>query len=150
MIEPVDRKRCQAEVIEGNFMSFGGKRRIRCSNTPSVIAREVNPGKDGYHGCMSLCPSCLELSRKIYGDTVEYDPIVPMSHLTKVLDSPSEIPDGTYPGTVGGSEVKFIIGTSSYTAQLEACLKGIGISCEVTIRSGIATVTIHGTSMECK
>lgn len=33
---------------------------MRCSNSPTVIATESEPGDDGLHGAMSLCKSCQE------------------------------------------------------------------------------------------
>jgi len=38
--------------------------RIRCRNTPKVIATENEPGKDGLIGSMSLCDNCLKVFRK--------------------------------------------------------------------------------------
>jgi hypothetical protein len=64
-IEPVDYAQCQAEITHGvsthNFMKMGGQIRTtaRCENTPSVMVTEMNPGKDGKKGHMSLCSDCL-------------------------------------------------------------------------------------------
>jgi len=33
---------------------------MRCSDAPTVIAVENEPGDDGLHGAMSLCESCKE------------------------------------------------------------------------------------------
>lgn len=59
-LTPPDKKRCQAEVPNGHsFMTLGGSPgRVRCSNVPTVIAKENKPGKDGRKGSMSLCDSC--------------------------------------------------------------------------------------------
>lgn len=59
-LAPPDKERCQAEVPNGHsFMTLGGSPgRVRCSNVPTLIAKENQPGKDGRKGSMSLCESC--------------------------------------------------------------------------------------------
>lgn len=58
-LTPPDLKRCQAEWLEGSFMTFGPRQMERCENPPTVIATEKLPGPDGQCGAMSLCPACL-------------------------------------------------------------------------------------------
>ena len=57
---PPDRERCQAAKPNGNtFMTLGGIPRLeRCKNKPIFIAIEVEAGKDGERGSMSLCLEC--------------------------------------------------------------------------------------------
>jgi len=57
---PPDTTRCQTEKRDATFMSFGGdcKKLTRCTNTPTVIAKEKTPGEDGIRGSMSLCDTC--------------------------------------------------------------------------------------------
>lgn len=59
---PVDRVRCQAEIVVrlGPFQLGGDPRgtRTRCSNAPVAIAAEAQPGSDGIRGRMSLCAGC--------------------------------------------------------------------------------------------
>jgi len=57
-LTPPDRARCQAERRTGSFLSMGRPGFIRCISTPSVIARERKPGRDGQVGEMSLCEDC--------------------------------------------------------------------------------------------
>jgi len=58
-IDPIDASRCQAEVKEGSFMTFGPRRFVRCKNEPVWIAVEV---KDGiFYGAMSLCDECKKV-----------------------------------------------------------------------------------------
>lgn len=61
-LEPVDLTRCQAEKSDGvNAFTLGGRpRMIRCSNTPTRVATEREPGPDGLRGAMSLCTECME------------------------------------------------------------------------------------------
>lgn len=63
-----DKERCQAEKPNGNtFMTLGGSPRLeRCKNKPILIAIEVEPGKDGKRGSMSLCLECqLQLLKQL-------------------------------------------------------------------------------------
>jgi len=62
-LTPPDRKRCQAEKPNpnaGSFMTLGPRppALLRCDETPTMIAVELRPGKDGKLGAMSLCDSC--------------------------------------------------------------------------------------------
>jgi len=58
---PPDLTKCQAEKPNGNtFMTLGGSPGLeRCKNKPTTIVKEINPGKDGNKGSMSLCTHCL-------------------------------------------------------------------------------------------
>jgi hypothetical protein len=60
MLEPVDRKRCQAEQIVYRPFIMGGNvnQRIRCSNKPKYVAEEAEPDANGERGAMSLCLQC--------------------------------------------------------------------------------------------
>lgn len=63
-LTPPDKVRCQAEVPNGDsFMTLGGHLggRARCSNVPTLIAKENRPGKDGRKGSMSLCEHCAKV-----------------------------------------------------------------------------------------
>lgn len=77
-LEPVDKTRCQAEmIITPNFMQLGGVRRVeRCTKAPVVIATEKAAGPDGLRGAMSLCAKCLiEFQRKRGADFASYEAI---------------------------------------------------------------------------
>lgn len=65
-LEPVDKKRCQAEKSNGqSFMTLGGGPKLeRCTNKPDIIAIETEPGEDGKTGSMSLCADCLTIFMK--------------------------------------------------------------------------------------
>jgi hypothetical protein len=69
-LTPIDIKRCQAEVPNGNsFMTLGGvPGHIRCTNVPTVIASENQPAEDGLMGSMSLCNSCLAKMKEQLGE----------------------------------------------------------------------------------
>lgn len=58
-LEPIDASRCQAEIIEGSFMTFGLRPRVRCKNTPTWIGVEIKDGK--FYGAMSLCDECKKI-----------------------------------------------------------------------------------------
>ena len=64
-LEPVDTKQCQAIKKTGSFMTLGPREWQRCTNAPSVIATEIEPGSDGQRGAMSLCPECREVFEKV-------------------------------------------------------------------------------------
>jgi len=68
-LTPPDKTRCQAEKREATFLSFGGdcRKLIRCTNTPTVIAKETTPGEDGKRGSMSLCDGCQTVFVKHMG-----------------------------------------------------------------------------------
>lgn len=59
-LTPPDQKRCQAEKPNGvTFMTYGGRfEMVRCTNAPRWIATEIEIGKDGKRGGMSLCADC--------------------------------------------------------------------------------------------
>lgn len=71
-LEPIDLKRCQAEIISYRPFVMGGpvRTRERCEAKPTWIAREKLPGADGQHGAMSLCDACKMQAKKKLGDTI--------------------------------------------------------------------------------
>ncbi|MNQ55354.1 hypothetical protein D3C85_694470 [compost metagenome] len=68
-LTPPDHSRCQAERPNGyNAFTLGGRpAMVRCSNKPTVIATEAQPGPDGLIGSMSLCEECKAELLKDYG-----------------------------------------------------------------------------------
>jgi len=63
-LEPPDTKQCQADVPTGyGFMTLGGQpgKRERCTNKSAVVVTERKAGKDGQHGSMALCGTCLNV-----------------------------------------------------------------------------------------
>ena len=60
-LTPPDLERCQAEIpIRHTFMTLGGRPgHLRCGAPPTVVATEIEPGKDGEIGSLSLCGDCL-------------------------------------------------------------------------------------------
>jgi len=64
---PADTKICQAEIPNGNsFMTMGGvSGRVRCKNKAFIIAKEIEPQKDGLIGEMSMCENCFERFKKV-------------------------------------------------------------------------------------
>ena len=58
-LEPIDASRCQAEVKEGSFMTFGPRQYVRCNNKPIWIAVDVREGI--FYGAMSLCDKCKKV-----------------------------------------------------------------------------------------
>lgn len=68
-LEPPDEDRCQAEKSNGvNFMTMGGRHEmVRCKAKPIVIIEELQPGKDGLCGSMSLCAECWKVAIKQLG-----------------------------------------------------------------------------------
>lgn len=63
-LTPPDKTRCQAEMLSGSFMTLGPRHLERCTNRPTVIATETNPGEDGQKGSMSLCENCLKIFKQ--------------------------------------------------------------------------------------
>ncbi len=65
---PIDPKRCQAEWLEGSFMTLGPREMVRCGNRPIYIAKEqsIPPGKRK-RGSMSLCRECSKIMQKQLG-----------------------------------------------------------------------------------
>tara|TARA_R110000822_G_scaffold25937_13_gene78488 strand:+ start:1015 stop:1263 length:249 start_codon:yes stop_codon:yes gene_type:complete len=61
MIDPTDKKQCQAMIPNGyTFMTMGGvPGLVRCTRSPIVIATESAPDENGEYGHMSLCVECL-------------------------------------------------------------------------------------------
>lgn len=59
-------------------MVLGGNHKMhRCTNAPTTLLKENKPGPDGKKGEMSVCESCLEVSRKMF----------PKGHVTEVAIS---------------------------------------------------------------
>jgi len=58
-LEPVDVSRCQAEIKEGSFMTFGPRQFARCEEKPIWIAVDVRQGV--FYGAMSLCDDCKKV-----------------------------------------------------------------------------------------
>lgn len=76
-LTPPDLRRCQAEKPNGaGFMTCGGRPvLVRCSDKPSVIATENEPGPDGRVGSMSLCQHCSEVFvRQLGADYATFTP----------------------------------------------------------------------------
>ena len=58
---PADPSRCQAEKLDGSFMSFGPRDMVRCPNQAVWIATECQSiREDGALGSMSLCQPCAD------------------------------------------------------------------------------------------
>ena len=65
---PVNKKQCQAMILEGSFMTFGPRSQKQCKNKPIWIATEKKPNKnDGLVGKMSLCDDCRKILIKKLG-----------------------------------------------------------------------------------
>jgi hypothetical protein len=65
---PVDTERCQAEIKEGSFMTFGPRKQIRCSSKPKWVAVENKAPKTGMRkGAMSLCDNCKNILIEVLG-----------------------------------------------------------------------------------
>lgn len=76
-LTPADPTQCQAETLEGSFMTIGPRSMVRCKNTPKFIVTENKPGKDGLVGSMSLCSECAEEFSKQYPkDFATFKPII--------------------------------------------------------------------------
>ena len=66
---PPDPTRCQAEFMQGSFMTLGPRSLWRCENKPVCIVREKKPNPiDGLKGSMSLCEECLARMKTKLGD----------------------------------------------------------------------------------
>lgn len=65
IIKP-DIAQCQAEKPNGHtFMTLGGSPGMeRCTNFPSIIIVEVEPGSDNKCGSMSLCTDCFRVFKE--------------------------------------------------------------------------------------
>jgi hypothetical protein len=77
-LEPVDITRCQAEKADGvNAFTLGGRpRMVRCTNKPTTVAHEREPGPDGLRGAMSLCGECQSaLIEQLGCGHCEFEPI---------------------------------------------------------------------------
>jgi hypothetical protein len=67
-LTPPDLERCQAEIIEGSFMTLGPRSRSRCEAVPTVVVTEKKPPEGSkLKGSMSLCASCKEVLIKQKG-----------------------------------------------------------------------------------
>lgn len=79
---PPDKKRCQAMKREGSFMTLGPRPPAeRCTNVPTVIAKENKHNEDGRRGSMSLCDECLkELVRRTGKNYATATPIKAKGH----------------------------------------------------------------------
>jgi len=69
---PPDRNRCQAVIVttEYNAFQLGGRPESkveRCTNRPTMIVEEAEPGTDGQRGSMSLCDN----HAAVFTDTVK-------------------------------------------------------------------------------
>lgn len=69
-LTPPDFDQCQVEKKDGSFMTFGPRSWVRCTATPEFIATEIEPGKDGQIGSMSMCSECAKHVAAHRGDTV--------------------------------------------------------------------------------
>ena len=58
-LEPIDTTRCQAEIKEGSFMTFGPRSYQRCQRKPTWIAVDVRDSS--FYGAMSLCDECKKV-----------------------------------------------------------------------------------------
>ena len=60
-LEPIDPKKCQAEVISYHPMRFGGNlhETKRCEKTPVWIALDYREGE--FYGGMALCDDCKKI-----------------------------------------------------------------------------------------
>lgn len=63
---PPDLERCQALGPKLGPFTMGGRigSRERCSNRPTIVITEAEPGPDGQRGSMSLCDACLAIAKK--------------------------------------------------------------------------------------
>ncbi len=83
---PPDLKQCQVVISTYKPFILGGrpKKVERCTNMPTVIARETKKGKDGRKGAMSLCDSCkkvlLEENPNMKLEEIPIQPCVVKSH----------------------------------------------------------------------
>jgi len=71
-LEPIDTERCQAEIKEGSFMTFGPQKLVRCGRKPTWIGIEVRDG--AFYGAMSLCDKCKQVC-EIQMPTVKFQKI---------------------------------------------------------------------------
>ena len=66
-LKPIDPEKCQAEILEGSFMTFGRRRYSRCPNKPTWIAVEIKTDT----GFMALCDTCKKVF-EIYVSNVAF------------------------------------------------------------------------------
>jgi len=60
VVDPVDPKRCMAEVVGGSFMTFGPRPLVRCESIPTWVGREGKREDSDHRGEMSLCDECKQ------------------------------------------------------------------------------------------
>ena len=72
-LEPIDATQCQAEVLEGSFMTLGPRSYIRCKAKPSWVAIDVRDGE--FYGAMALCDECMKMC-KIRIPTASFQPLI--------------------------------------------------------------------------
>lgn len=59
-LEPVDPRRCQVEITRWEPFRIGAPAiPQRCTKVPRWVIVEAKPGKDGHHGGMSVCETCM-------------------------------------------------------------------------------------------
>lgn len=79
-LEPVDHKRCQADIRSAyNPWVMGGDvggKWGRCTKKPTWYVREVEAGPDGRKGSMALCDECKVECEKRVKATLTYEPLV--------------------------------------------------------------------------
>lgn len=63
---PPDLARCQAEQLEGSFMTLGPRKLIRCGRRPVWVAKERKTVQ-GVRGSMSLCEDCKKVLVRLHG-----------------------------------------------------------------------------------
>ena len=56
---PPDYSRCQAEHLEGSFMTLGPRTMHRCEKAPTWLAIATATDEGGQFGSMTLCNECL-------------------------------------------------------------------------------------------
>ena len=83
-IEPPDLERCQANIQNGSFMSFGKPTVARCKAPPTWIAKENEPRDDGKKGSMSLCAECAQTFLRRFGKG--YATLVPIEDVEKLME----------------------------------------------------------------
>ena len=99
---PIDLKRCQADKKEGvsarNMFVIGGAvgQWVRCSNRPTMISTESEPGMDGQIGKMAVCDECFTVMQKqVQGMTYErIEAVMPSVRARKPRKTFAEIAAG--------------------------------------------------------
>lgn len=96
-LEPVDHKRCQADIRSAyNPFILGGDvggKWGRCDKKPTWYVREVVAGKDGRKGAMALCDGCKIECEKQVGDRVTFEPLVGWNEkFHQLYENPNSVP----------------------------------------------------------